>query len=462
MWIVPQDGTLTNDMFLSYPAYPVIEPVSPAIWHIDQLANSGLPFCDLMIGIPRLRINVVQQEPYVCVYEMTTANKDDFNGNGAAILCPTECRVHQVENGEYSVSLVHPMDDDGKWTYIRERNYIKVLGQVFTIISVESDYDRKQVTAYAEHIFYQLCDAWIFRSWPDNNRQITGDNGQEVLNDIMVSATYYSPPDMFIVFTYQYYSDIPDLTFFMDVKEGMTPVEAILGSGGLVDVTGGKLYRDNFYFSVNQVTEDSDQNAFDLRVGNNLTGIVRKIDTSTIASHFTGYDNHGNWWATSWSPAAFPINNMPHNVVRSKNFDFESTDDNMRMLGMLVHSYFAKHCAPVVSYKFNIADSVGNPVYDDIQKMYRYEVGDSGQLYDDRLGGAMRLTITETVKDGITGKTLSFTVGNTHSFTRSGSAPVDVPDIRDLSQRFLWRDRNGLIITDKNGATLYTEVEING
>lgn len=463
MWYIDENLGLYNSEFLPVPRYAVMCPVSPAIWHIDPFSNSGFPFCDLMIGIPRLRIKVVDQDPYVSVFDVSTKNKEDFNGNGHAILCPTECIVHQVLNGEYSVRLTHPMDDDGKWTYIRERNYLKVLGQIFTIISVDSDYDMKQVTAYAEHIFYQLCDAWIFRSWPENNRQITGNNGQEVLNDIMVSATYYSPPDMFTVFTFQYYSDIPDLTYFRDVRDGCTPVDAILGDGGLVDVTGGKLYRDNFYFSVNAEMEDSDSNAFDIRVGCNLHGIKRKIDTATMASWFAGYDNFGNFLAVSWSPSSFPINLLPHNIVRTKNFDFEFTTDNMRMLSMLVFSYFEKYCSPIISYTFDIADSINNPVYADIEKMYSFEVGDSGQLYDERLGGSLHLTINETEKDGITGKTLRFSVGNSRSFVRSGSPPPsDIPQPQIEQTRFVWRDKNGVILVDKNGAVLHTEVNRNG
>ena len=139
MWYIDENLGLYNDEFMPMPQYAIICPVSPAIWHIDPFSNSGFPICDLMIGIPRLRIKVVDQDPYVSVFDVSTKNKEDFNGNGHVILRPTECIVHQVLNGEYSVRLTHPMDDDGKWTYIRERNYLKVLGQIFTIISVDSD-----------------------------------------------------------------------------------------------------------------------------------------------------------------------------------------------------------------------------------------------------------------------------------------------------------------------------------
>lgn len=458
MWYIDENLGLYNDQFFPRPAYAIICPVAPCIWHIDPLANSGYPYCDLMIGIPRLRIKTVQQDPYVSVYDITTATKEAFNGNGVAILCPSECRVKQVENGEWSVTMTHAMDADGKWQYIRERNYIKVLGQVFTIIYVETDFDQQIVKAYAEHIFYQLNDSFIFAPiYSDQTRYISGDNGQEILNDIMVSAVWYSPSP-YIVFPYQYYSDIPSTTFSIAVTNGgITPVQAICGSGGMTEITGGKLFRDNFYFSVNQTMEDSDDNAFDIRVGNNLHGIVRKIDTSQMATWIRVDDGKGSCWMLSWEAAWSTLQSLPHNVIRCASVDAMNFED----LYYKACAFFGKNCAPIISYKFDIADSIGNPVYDDISKMYRYEVGDSGQLYDERLGGSMHLTITETEKDGITGRTLSFTVGNTRSFVRSGSAPVDVPEPIPLQKRFVWRDKDGAVLVDKDGYTLYTEEEMN-
>lgn len=461
-WYVPEEGTSPwNDQFLYSdwnPPHVLYTPVSPAIWHIDPLVNSGYPYCDLFIGVPRLRIKIVDQEPYINVYDISVSTRDGFNNNGLAILCPTECKVHQVENGEYSVRMRHPMDADGKWKHLRERNYLKVLGQIYTIIYVETDFTNHFVDVYAEHIFYQLNDAWIFgTASSDQHRYISGDNGTEIINDIMVSATYYSPPP-YITWTFQYASDIPAVTYQMEVPAGgCTPVEAMLGGGGMCEVTGGKLFRDNFYFSINRVTEDSDENAFDIRIGNNLHGITRKIDTSTMASYFRGDDGHGNTLAVSWGSEAWVMQTLQHNIVRAERFDIP--EGNYGLLITQVFAYFQRNCAPIISYKFDIRDSIDDNTYADIQKMYRYEVGDSGYLYDERLGGRIKLTITETEKDGITGRTLSFTVGNTRSFTRSGSAPApDIPEPQIQQKRFIWRDKNGVVLVDKNGATLYSEV----
>lgn len=461
-WYIPtdvEDAYPTNTDFIDYPEIPLVNPCGAGVWHIEGLRNAGYPFCDLMIGIPKLRVDIVDQNPYVSVFDIS-AEREDFNTNGLAILCPTECRVKEVLNGEYSVRMRHPMDEDGKWELIVERNYIKVLGQIFTIMSVTQDFNAHMVECVAEHVFYQLNDGWIFPSaFRDNPPKIAGTTGDEVLRNILMLSTFYAGSDVHR-FLYQYYSDIENINYINDVGDGMTPVAAILGGNGFCEVVGGKLFRDNFYFSVNSEMEDSDDHAFDLRVGNNLHGITRTVDVSTMCSYIRVYDGEGAWAASSWSPESFPIRQIPHNIVRSVTVSLPEGHD-MAAIAQYMHSYFWRYCQPVISYKFQIADSIGNPIYDDISKMYRYKVGDKGTVYDERLGGAVYLEITETEKDGITGKTLNFSVGNRRSFTRPASIPatVHVAQIQDDASSYVWRDKNGVVIRDKDGYVLYTEVD---
>lgn len=457
IWDIDGELTLTNTQFIDYPKRTLAKPVGGGVWHIEGTYNSGYPFCDLMIGIPHLRVNIVDQNPYISVYDIES-ERSDFNNNGLAILCPTECIVHEVLNGEYSVRMKHPMDEDGKWKLLLERNYLKVLGQIFTIVQVTRDYQAHTVDVTAEHVFYQLSDGWIFEGvLEDQPPFIAGSTGEEVLRSIMMMSTYYAGSDAHS-FLFQYGSDITGISYLREVTEGMTPVAAILGSNGLTEVTGGKLFRDNFYFSVNTEMEDSEENAFDLRVGNNLYGIQQTVDVQSMVSYLRITNGWGAYWACSWAPSSFPIRQIPHNIVRSIRQPIWDID----ALIQYASSYFWRYCQPIIAYKFNISDSINNPVYDDIAKMYRYKVGDKGTVTDDRLGGSVYLEITETEKDGITGRTLSFSVGNRRSFTRPTNLPaeVHVAEIQPEVKSFVWRDKNGLIISDVNGAVLYTEVDL--
>lgn len=462
MWVIWDiDGvpTLTNTEFIPYPKRPLVKPVGGGVWHIEGTYNSGYPFCDLMIGVPHLRVKIVDQNPYISVYDIE-CERNDFSNNGLAILCPTECIVHEVDNGEYSVRMKHPMDEDGKWKLILERNYLKVLGQIFTIVLVSHDYDRREVECTAEHVFYQLNDGWIYPAMNGDPPMIAGSTGEEVLRNLMMMSTYYAGSDAHS-FLFQYGSDITGINYQSPVTDGMTPVAAILGGNGLCEVTGGHLFRDNFYFSVNSAMEDSQENAFDLRIGKNLHGVKRNVDVTSMCSYIRIYDGKGSWCAASWAPNSFPIRQIPHNIIRSVKAPYEGA--SMEVMMQYMESYFWRYCQPLISYKFDIADTVGTPVYEDIQNMGRFQVGDRGCVTDDRFIGTVYLTITETTKDGITGRTLSMSVGNKRSFTRPKNVPatVYVAQIQPEAKTFVWRDKNGVVLVDKNGATLYSEVNLN-
>ncbi|MDE6833909.1 MAG: hypothetical protein K2J39_06675, partial [Ruminococcus sp.] len=132
-------------------------------WHID---TNGYPHADGMPYAPARKpiVSAVPQREYVIIFDKKIA-QDDFDNNGMAVLEPISCIVMENFNADWTVTLTHPIDKDQKWKYIKEFNIIKVLGQLFTIKKVEHSWSGNcgKVTAYAEHIFYQLNDRWIFK-----------------------------------------------------------------------------------------------------------------------------------------------------------------------------------------------------------------------------------------------------------------------------------------------------------
>ena len=58
----------------------------------------------------------------LCVF---AANDTDFSTNGLAVLNPTACTVTETLNGEWELSLTHPLDENRKWTYLQYGNIIK-------------------------------------------------------------------------------------------------------------------------------------------------------------------------------------------------------------------------------------------------------------------------------------------------------------------------------------------------
>lgn len=51
----------------------------------------------------------------ICIYDI---GNEDFDGNGNAVLTPTEGTVKQEAGGNYDITLTQPMDAEGKWRHI--------------------------------------------------------------------------------------------------------------------------------------------------------------------------------------------------------------------------------------------------------------------------------------------------------------------------------------------------------
>ncbi|HML46758.1 MAG TPA: hypothetical protein PKE04_08430 [Clostridia bacterium] len=52
-------------------------------------------------------------------------NAMDFIGHGLGVLLPLSCTVTETLNGEWELTLVHPIDEDGKWTRLSYGNILK-------------------------------------------------------------------------------------------------------------------------------------------------------------------------------------------------------------------------------------------------------------------------------------------------------------------------------------------------
>lgn len=52
----------------------------------------------------------------ICVFP---SDATDFASNGLCVLTPTACSVTETLNGEWELSMTHPLDERDKWTYLR-------------------------------------------------------------------------------------------------------------------------------------------------------------------------------------------------------------------------------------------------------------------------------------------------------------------------------------------------------
>lgn len=52
----------------------------------------------------------------ICVFP---SDATDFASNGLCVLTPTACSVTETLNGEWELSMTHPLDERDKWTYLQ-------------------------------------------------------------------------------------------------------------------------------------------------------------------------------------------------------------------------------------------------------------------------------------------------------------------------------------------------------
>ena len=66
----------------------------------------------------------------ICVYPATCT---DFSGNGLGVVQPQSCMVTETLNGEWKLTLVHLINEYGKWMRLREGNILRapVLAAVY-------------------------------------------------------------------------------------------------------------------------------------------------------------------------------------------------------------------------------------------------------------------------------------------------------------------------------------------
>lgn len=424
----------TNERFDMYGNEPYIEDptsiyevvASDPEWTMQYSpkVNNGIPFLPFYY-YPEANTYVnegaVDELPYITIFDLQTP-QDGFTGHGLGVLTPSSCRIVEELNGAYNLTLTHPKDEEGKWQYILEMNVIKALGQLFVIMKVNEVQNggNEYVSCYAEHISYTLNDRWIFPPVT-----IAGFTGQNLIDSIIAQSTDMGG-DWQTNYTFDITTDLDppeDFRDWYEMADGVTPYEMLIGSNGFVSRIGGELYRDNFNMSIRERMENADDNAFEMAIGYNLTGMNRTVDLSTWCSYLRGYDvsdpetAYQQWFAVSWDPSTLP-RAYPRNVVRSLNFAYEHPEYAMGQLERDTMAFFNQNCAPLVSYELTIKDLKRNPDYKDFTNNYRYKVGDKGNVWDERLKAWMLLEITATEKDGITGECTKVTIGTTRSFTR--------------------------------------------
>lgn len=363
---------------------------------------------------PMAPITVPRPEQ-ISVYDINEP-QNGFDHNGLAILMPMECISDKEERGRWDLTLVHPIDDYKKWTYIIGQNVLKVNGQLFRIDETEiyQDADQSYITAHAKHITYDLFDRFVDELTVENagaNEYIY----KVIKRSEEILPTHHPEPNEY---TFNVSSDIVESV--TNKVQDQTVIGALFGDdNSLASRYGGQVYRDNFHMSINSTLENAPQSpAFKLRYGTDLTKLSYKIDFSQWITELICKDNLGNVWGISYTGSTWIIH---HQKTRIIHFTYDpDTPDPMGCLMRDGFAYWLTVSTPTVSIEVSVATLKNDPKYKYFVDLQNLDVGYEGNVYIEQYGIDINLKIVSIRRDELTGEALQVVLGTSRgSFIRS-------------------------------------------
>lgn len=128
----------------------------------------------------------------ICVYP---ANCTDFSGNGLGVVTPMSCTVTETLNGEWELSLVHDIDERGKWTRLSEGCILRAPVPAAMTPSVGLVTQQFQTSTYDVQIYKITTKSGPLhlRSGTGTNYKILGKykNGREVIVLNKTTSSWY-------------------------------------------------------------------------------------------------------------------------------------------------------------------------------------------------------------------------------------------------------------------------------
>lgn len=392
------------------------EPYPASMWYYDSRLGRLNMFLlpEELIDIPL----AAERPKRINVYDISEP-QNGFKHNGLAILMPIECISDKEEAGRWDLTLVHPIDDYKKWTYIVGQNVLKVNSQLYRIDTTEiyQDADQSYITAHAKHITYDLFDGFVdeLKGEVDSG----GSFARAVIQRAQTIITTHRPE------VNEYSFDVTsNITgpILMDIHD-QTVIGALFGDdNSLASRYGGQVYRDNFHISINTTLEGAPPTpAFKLRYGTDLTKLSYKIDFSEWVTELICKDNHGNLWGISYPSGHEWI--IHHEKTRIIHFTYDSQLSDADAYDCLVkdgYAYWATVNTPTVSIEVSIANLKNDPKYKDFVDLQNLDVGYVGTVYFEQFNINVDLKIVSIRRDELTGDALQVVLGTARgSFIRS-------------------------------------------
>lgn len=442
-WYMTEDGAY-NSEFVELPESHMQKPYPLSIWRIEPGINDELPFHLLMPELDAINVWNLKRENVIRVYDLSEP-QTGFKSNGLAVLNSAKCESH-CNDDKWDIDIEHPLDEWGKWKYLLVNNILKIDGQLFRIDWSEPSLSASGqiMKAHANHISYDMAGRLIDFGTFKGGNAMAFINWAEGATIQETGGGYYG---------HYVFSGSSDIDTHIPGGEyiNTTLLAAYIGAdNSLMHMTGGELYRNNFYFSVNKRMEKASDNAFNLRYSLDMTAIKQTVDYSDFCTDLYCYDNWGNMYAVSYTPTA--KDRIHHPITRMRQFNYAEFEGSMERLMADGFAEWLRVSVPKITYEVEIASLRNEPKYAEFLNLQNYRYGDKGTIYCPELDISTEQKIISIDKNELTGDIIRLKLGNLkESFIRpsymgstmTSGASADDKQLRALQNQTISKNIEG-------------------
>lgn len=460
MWVI-ENGQLTNTEFVESPSSPMVKPYPAALWRIDSMVNGGVPYHELLSGISALHLFAQPHRPMLQLYDSRCTS---FNKNGYAVIEPLSGEIRHEKNALYSVSATFDADPE-RLEYIKQAAILKVpmyyhgelKHQLFRINSVNRKmdaYGAMQADIEAPHIFYDLNDKLVL------NANVVASTAKTAMQSLFKNVLDgWTVNDN----SFDFASDISASHSTKFSNQSLT--SALIGdSDSVISLWGGNLYRDNFYFSINHIMENS-RNTGAIVYRSNMVDIDFSVDYSECITMLYAVDNFGN--TKKITGKNVPSELFPHHRAKFVSMSYDVEDKSRFERDAQI--YFDNYSQPSVNIKVSFDDIAGREEYAEFMNLSDYEVGDNVIVYHEDLGiNYANVEVIATATDICTLRKTSIELGTfKNAITRdkfmgsTASTSVSAVDKQIASMQAEARKTSLRLLNSWRGAKSFTWEEIS-
>lgn len=342
----------------------------------------------------------------------------DYEHNGDMTLMPEEAEIHVILNGEWTATIEHPIDDEGRWKYITDNAVVKMPSfngdQLFRIQNKEKS--DSGVSAELTPIFLDAKeDCFLADVRP------TEKNGQQAL-DIMTA-----PNKM-----YTAKSDITKIsTAYYQTKN---LIEAINGNddNSFVKRWGGEIVYDNYEVIIDKRV-GSDKGVR-VAYGKNIVkdGFSETIDMTDVVTRivpkaYNGYMIEGDEpWVDSPIIDKYPTAHYGVITFDDVKMRADATEDDEEkgvtvcdtqeelektLRDKCMEQFNTDVDKPSITIEANMELLQNTEMYDDVKELETVSLGDTVHCSHSKLGIISDARVIELTWDAIRNKLTSVTLG---------------------------------------------------